>query len=188
MTESIVYIPFSRDLYNDIIRFSDGGLDPATLAESQVRSWVERSIEFGWEDNWSEGRLEEVAEKYAPQVLEGWRREDADQLRQRSAEKKPLVWKEISIASGSEVRMFYNGEQHYAAVKGGKIIDDEGKDFTPSEWASKVAGGTSRNAWRDLWFKEPLTRTWVPAQMLRDQAQQEHRRVGRPPALQEVAP
>jgi len=66
--------------------------------------------------------------------------------------------------------MFYNGVHHYGAVKGGKIIDD-GKDYSPSEWASKIAGGTSRNAWRDLWFREPLSNTWVPAQLLRNQAQ-----------------
>jgi hypothetical protein len=47
------------------------------------------------------------------------------------------------------------------------------RNISPSEWASKVAGGTSRNAWRDLWFKEPLSKTWVPAQLVRDQAQQE---------------
>jgi hypothetical protein len=66
----------------------------------------------------------------------------------------------------------YGDQHHYATVQRGHIIDD-GKEYSLSEWASKVAGGTSRNAWRDLWFKEPLSKTWVPAQLLRDQARQE---------------
>jgi hypothetical protein len=99
-------------------------------------------------------------------------------VRQRSAESRPLVWKEVTILSGSEVRMFYNGTHHYAAIKGGKIVDHD-TEYSPSEWASKIAGGTSRNAWRDLWFKEALSKTWVPAQLLRNQAQEKiHREAG----------
>jgi hypothetical protein len=67
--------------------------------------------------------------------------------------------------------MAFGHDHHYAKVKGGKIVDDDGS-YSPSEWASKVAGGTSRNAWRDLWFKEPLSKNWVPAQLLRDQTRQ----------------
>ena len=72
--------------------------------------------------------------------------------------------------------MHYGAEDHYAEVKNGRIVDETGR-YSPSEWASKIAGGTSRNAWRDLWFKEPLARTWVPAQLLRDQAYSELRAI-----------
>jgi hypothetical protein len=175
-----IYIPFDQELYDDIIRFSDGRLDPVALANSQVRSWVESSIEFSDCEEWAEDRLEDLAKKYAPHVLERWQKQHAEHLRQRSTENRPLVWKEVTIASGSDVRMFYNGAHHYAAVKGGKIVDD-GEEYSPSEWASKIAGGTSRNAWRDLWFKELLSSTWVPAQLLRDQAQEEMNRRAAPP-------
>jgi hypothetical protein len=93
----------------------------------------------------------------------------------QKADRKPLVWKEVSIPSGSEVRMPYGGQHHYAKIRGGHIVDDDGEKYSPSEWASKVAGGTSRNAWRDLWFREPLSKTWVPAQLLRDQAREERK-------------
>jgi hypothetical protein len=185
MTGDLVYIPFSRKLYDDIVRFSDGALDPAALAESRVQSWVENSLEFGTDDPWVPERLEELAEIYAPHVLERWLKEDTAQLRQRS-ENRPLVWKELTIASGSQVRMSYDGEHHYAVVKGGHIVDD-GRSYSPSEWASKIAGGTSRNAWRDLWFKELLSKAWVPAQMLRDQAQEEIRRKTRSTDTPEAA-
>jgi hypothetical protein len=186
MPEALIYIPFPRALYDDIVRFSDGSLNPAAMAESQVQSWVENSLEFGSDDHWVPERLEELAEKYAPHLLKRWQKEDADHLRQRSTENRPLVWKEVTIASGSEVRMSYDGKHHYATVKAGHIVDD-GKTYSPSEWASKIAADTSRNAWRDLWFKGPLSKTWVPAQMLRDQAQEAITRTGRP-AAQEASP
>ena len=173
MTDEMVYIPFPRKLYNDIVRFSDGRIDPSGLAGDTVQNWVERNVESADYDNWGE-RLEEVAEKYAPHVLERWEREDAALQKNRREENKPLVWKDVSIPSGSEVRMYYDKDHHYAEVKRGKIVDNE-REYSPSEWASKVAAGTSRNAWRDLWFREPLSRIWVPAQLLRDQAREAKR-------------
>jgi hypothetical protein len=153
---------FSRDVYDDIVRGSHGQLDPSVLAESQVRALISSSLEFGTlGDVWAEEHREELVEKYAPHLADAPRTE-AD----------PLVWKEVTIAAGSSVRMSYDGEHHYATVKGGMIVED-GTEYSPSEWASKVAGGTSRNAWRDLWLKEPLSNTWVPAQLLREQAQKE---------------
>jgi hypothetical protein len=183
----IIYVPFDRELYDDVIRFSDGRLDPVDLADNQLRSWIENSLEFGDAKEWAEDRLEELAGKYAPQVLKRWKNEDAQQLRQRSAESRPLVWKEVTIPSGSEVRMFYNGTHHYAAIKSGKIVD-HGTEYSPSEWASKIAAGTSRNAWRDLWFKEPLSKTWVPAQLLRNQAREKIGREAGPQDSQGATP
>lgn len=163
MSNDIIYIPFPRELYDDVIRFSDGQVRPESVAANEVRGWLSYSVEVDY-DLWGD-RIEEVAEKYAPDIYEKWQTKDAA----AHIDRLPLVWKEVTISAGSEVRMAYGGSHHYAKVKGGKIVDDDGA-YSPSEWASKVAGGTSRNAWRDLWFKEP-GRTWVPAQLLRDQAQ-----------------
>lgn len=171
MTDSLVYIPFPRDLYRDIIRMSDGRISPEGLAVSQVESWIAASVEFGFEEDWGD-RLDDVAEKYAPHVYERWKKEYAGASSSARAEAKPLVWKEITVSAGSDVRMSYGNDQHYAKISAGKIVEN-GEEFTPSEWASKVAGGTSRNAWRDLWFRELGTKTWVPAQLLRSQARGE---------------
>lgn len=168
MSESVIYIPFPRALYDDIVRFSDGRIRPETLAAHQVESWVSNSVEFDFGEDWGE-RIEDVAEKYAPHVYEKWQAEDAAASSDARADSRPLVWKEVTIPAGSDVRMAYGDGHQYAKVKRGKIVDDGGS-YSPSEWASKVAGGTSRNAWRDLWFKEPLSKNWVPAQLLRDQA------------------
>jgi hypothetical protein len=159
----------SAELCSDVVRFSDGRLDPFETAAEQLRNFVERSVETAPE-LWGD-RLDEVAEKYAPHVWKSWIKDDERRSEHWRADNQPLVWKGISVRPGSEVRMFYAGKIHYATIKRGRIIDD-GQEYSPSEWASKVADGTSRNAWRDLWFKEPMSTTWIPAQLLRDQAQQ----------------
>lgn len=164
MPEDLIYVPFPRGLYDDIVRFSDGRLRPESLAVSQVEAWVASSVEFDFGDDWG-SRIKDVAAKYAPHVHAKWQAENAAASEQAREEALPLVWKEVTIAAGSDVRMAYGGKHHYAKVKGGKIVDDDGA-YSPSEWASKIAGGTSRNAWRDLWFKQPL-KQWTPAQRLR---------------------
>jgi len=158
-----------RELITDIIRFSDGAVDPNELANEQLRQFLQRSVE-NCPDMWGD-RLDEVCEKYAPHTFAEWEKHDQEANSAHRQAYQPLVWKEVSVVAGSQVRMSYGGRQHYATVKNGRIVDDSG-DYSPSEWARKVAGDTSRNAWRDLWFKEPTSQTWVPAQLLRDQAQE----------------
>jgi hypothetical protein len=168
MPISTIYIPMSRELYDDIVRFSDGALDPAALAENQLENWIARDLEFGDGEHWGE-RFAEVAGKYAPHVLQALDAEQEEALARLRQSNRPLVWKEVSIPAGSDVRMAYAGTHQYAKVERGSIVD-EGVSYSPSEWASKVAGGTSRNAWRDLWFRQHGSKDWLPAQALRDQA------------------
>jgi hypothetical protein len=163
-----LHISFPKKLYDDIVRFSDGGLDPATLAENLVIGWIEQSVESDGFETWGD-RLEEVAELYAPHVAEQWRKEDVAAAEASRTRAKPLVWKLVEIPAGSKVRMQYNGTHHYAEVGSGAIIDD-GQRFSPSEWARKVADDTSRNAWRDIWVKFPRTSEWVAATTLREKA------------------
>lgn len=170
-------VPMSAKLCIDLIRFSDGGFTPASigdLAETQLLSLIERQLEFdyAWAEQMFGERVMEFAEEYFPHLAERWEQEDADAISRRQKETRPLIWKGVSVPHGSEVRMHYAGQDHFAAVKNGRIVDDSG-EYSPSEWASKVADNTSRNAWRDLWFKEPLGRSWAPAQLLREQARPE---------------
>lgn len=169
---NIVYIPLSRKLYEDIIRFSDGKVDPAAMAEFQLEAWVERDLEFNTteEDFWGD-RFEDAAAIYAPHLLKRLENERQQISDRRKESSKPLLWKEVQIPAGSEVRMTYGGQQYYAKIEGGRIVEDDGNRYTPSEWCSKVAGGTSRNAWRDLSFRE-LLGEWVPAQLYRDKARE----------------
>lgn len=167
----MIYIPFPKKLYDDIVRFSDGQIDVSSLAEDQIWSWLNASVSFetwDWGDRWFE-----VAEVYAPSEAEKYKanmKAAKDALRSaRFAERRPLIWKEVSVPSGTLVRMHYQGTDHFAEVKNGKIVDEEG-EFSPSEWASKVANRTSRNAWRDIWFKEPNAKGWSAAGDMREAA------------------
>lgn len=172
MTNNIVFVPFSRDLYDDVVKFSGGSIDPVGVAEDALRSWIQDTIEE--EAGWGRNRMA-VAKKYAPHVFDQMKKQQEAQDAELDAlfeEERPMVWREVMVSANTKVRMAYGGTHHYAEVKGGRIVDESGA-YTPSEWASKVAGGTSRNAWRDLWFLEPGAKTWVPAQFMRDQARKE---------------
>lgn len=176
MPKNMIYAPYDRELWDDIVRFSDGRVDPSELTDFLIRQWIERTIED--EECWGD-RSDEVAEKYAPNVYAKWCEATAAASGTRRVENQPLVWKEVSVPAGSEVRMAYGDTHHYATVQRGRITY-KGKDYSPSRWACVVAGETSRNAWRDLWFKPPLSKTWLPAQLLRDQAREEARERTKP--------
>lgn len=167
MTEYI-YVAFPRKLYDDIVRFSDGRIDPIAIAQDQLLELMRHGADSFLHD-WFGDRTEEFLAAHFPDILEDWAKKDADRLAAKLAAISPLVWKEVSIPAGSDVRMQYDGTHHYGKVKEGRIADQDGL-FTPSEWASKVAAGTSRNAWRDLWFKFPGNSGWVSAMSLREQA------------------
>jgi hypothetical protein len=158
------------DLVTDIIRYSDGRVDPFRLANDQLRNFVERSIETAPE-LWGD-RLAEVAEKYAPDVWERWSKEEPSE--HRRSNNQSLYWKGVTVPAGWEVRMRYKGTYYSGTVSNGGIVDAaDGQTYSPSQWASKVANGTSRSAWRDLRFKDPFSNNWVSARALRRQAREQ---------------
>lgn len=164
---NVIFLPFPRDLYDDWARHSSAPIEEAAV--EQLWNFMERTLADG-----SPGYFDDheqafaFAEKNFPDIASEWVERDLANVRPSA----PLIWKEVSIQHGSGVRMSYGGEDHLAEVENGKIVDASGR-YSPSEWASKVAQGTSRNAWRDLWFREPFSRSWIPAQLLRDQAQKD---------------
>lgn len=171
-----IYVPFPKQLYDDLIRFSDGRCDPVAWAVERLEAWIELNFQsevsgLGWASDkfmgYFDERIEDFAEEYFPEALKHWEVQGEHDLAERNSNRRPLVWKTVVIASGSDVRMSYGGQHHYAKIHDGKIRDNDG-DFSPSEWASKIAGGTSRNAWRDLWFKAPGETAWSPATLIRE--------------------
>ena len=115
MSDTVIFIPIKRKLYDDIVRFSDGKLDPAGIAESQLESWIENDLMFGSGEHWG-GRFEDAASEYAPHLLEILAKDERQAIEKLSEDRKPLVWKEVSISSGSRVRMAYGGQHHYAKI------------------------------------------------------------------------
>lgn len=172
----VIYVPFPKKLYDDLVRLSDGRCKPAEWAVDRLEDWIDRNFQsemmgMGWASdhfmNLFADRIEDFAEEYCPDLLEHWAKLDEHQSKERLVGRNPLIWKGVVVVPGSEVRMSYGGVQHYAKIHDGKIVDADGQ-FSPSEWASKVAAGTSRNAWRDLWFKAPGEINWVPATALKE--------------------
>ena len=181
MTE-MIFVPFKKSLYDDLVRFSDGKADPAHLAVQQVENWIDLNFSHAphvFSDYFAElfeDRLFEFAEEYAPHWAEEVRKQGDAQIEELLESRTPLVWKEVTVPAGSQVRMIYAGKQFYGTVKNGRIVDDDG-DFSPSSWTYKITR-TARNAWRDLWFKFPGNADWVQADMLRQRARRTIREDG----------
>lgn len=165
-----VYLPCPRQLYDDVVRLSDGRIDLMEMALSQFQELVRRTAEDNAHGLFGD-RLEEFLAIYHPDILEDWRNKDEARNQAENGGRSalsPMIWKELEIPGGSEVRMQYGGGYHHAKVANGKIVDSDG-EFSPSEWASKIAQGTSRNAWRDLYFRFPGRKEWQSATFLRSQ-------------------
>jgi hypothetical protein len=155
-----IYVPFPKSLYNDVIRFSDGKVDPVALAVDQLEAFIERTIDQTdwWGDRWSE-----VAEIYAPDALEAWQKRNMDRPVRR-----PVIWKSLTLPPGTELRMTYKGNDHFARVVDGAVVDSDGR-FSPAEWCRKIANYTQRNAWRDIWLRMPGEKDFKLAQTLKEE-------------------
>lgn len=169
----VIFLPVDKNLYDDVIRFSDGKCDLLTVMEDQFHDFIRRTADdycFGVMGD-DPKKLRQFLAIYHPDIVARW---DAEEVQQSPAASiddprwRSLVWKDIEVPAGSHVRMQYGGAYHTAKVEGGRIVDDDGQ-FSPSEWASKVAAGTNRNAWRDLYFRLPGKSEWVAASTMRDQ-------------------
>ena len=75
-------------------------------------------------------------------------------------------WKGLLLPPGTQVRMTYKGAVYHARIEGDDFIY-QGEKMSPSEFANTVAGGTARNAWRDLWIKRPRDRDFRLADEIR---------------------
>ena len=136
-----ISIPFPKALYDMIIIRSGGRLDPVQLAADQVEGFIERNTK---EDGfWTEAGLEAFAEE--------------ERVRNSGINESDLLsghlWKPVWLNNGTRLRMTYKGKSHYAEIKGDKIQGEDCKFDSVSQWVRHVAGGTSRNAWLDVWIK-----------------------------------
>jgi hypothetical protein len=142
-TTDYISIPFPKSLYDMIIIRSGGKLDPVQLAADQVEGFIERnSKEDGF---WTDAGLEAFAEE--------------ERIRNAGKGGHDLtsghLWKPVFMVNGTRLRMSYKGTSYYAEVRGDKIQGDDRKFDSVSQWVRHVAGGTSRNAWLDVWIRRP---------------------------------
>ena len=150
-----VSIAIDAEIYAEFVVRRGKGIDVALTVENIVRDFLDRTRDDP--DLWS-------AEYLNGLVSGGAGREDSDPL--AGDPRRGYQWQTLFLPNGTQVRMTYRGASHHAEVRHERI-EAEGETFSPSEWARRVAGGTNRNAWRDLWLRLPGEIDWRLADNLR---------------------
>jgi hypothetical protein len=134
-------------------RASEGRHDVAGMIENIVEDFLDRTK--GDPHIWSEAHANSVAEEAAD-----------DSLVKFGNPGKGYRWQGLLLENGSQLKMPYGGKDHFAEVRHQQIYY-EGSPCSPSQFASRVANNTSRNAWRDIWIKSPSDREFRLADNLR---------------------
>jgi hypothetical protein len=152
MNQSIA-IPVAGSIVAEIILRSGGRADPVTVIENVVADFLERTR--GDADIWSEEHANAVAEEKGD-----------DSLQKYGPATKGYHWQNVYLPNGTELKIHYKDRDHFAEIRHQQLYY-EGIPSSPSQFASRVANNTSRNAWRDIWIKRPGDKDWVFADQLR---------------------
>lgn len=142
-----VWIPIHRSIYNQFILRSRKDVD--------VPAWIEDIIQNYLDATEADPQIWSV--EHRDEVLT---REALDKVREIGDPKLGVHWQHVFLPNGTTLKMRYQGKDHFAYVRHQKIIFGR-TECSPSEFASKVANNTSRNAWRDIWVMRPGDKVWV---------------------------
>lgn len=158
----MIYIPISQETYNEItFRLTDyDGVcgDVAGFIENAiVKSHLEATSDEQGYSMWSDRYDDFLDDKLSDKEMDSY-----------GPPHQGYQWKNLLLPNKSQIKMNYKGLAKYAGIRHGKLLYD-GKPYSPSEFARVIAGGTSRNAWRDLWIKRPTDKDWVLADTARKQ-------------------
>lgn len=159
-----VMIKFPKKLYFDVVTYSHGRADPESLLGDYFIHRLGMDRVMGGDE--LQNLFSDEAEDFAEKWLGDYNTPNFDRPEEP---RTPLQWGRLQIAHGTEVRMLYRKDYHFAKVVNGRIVDSAGR-FTPSEWASHIANNTSRNAWRDIEFRTAGSSTWILADVMRRSA------------------
>jgi hypothetical protein len=147
-----IAIPIDSTIVGELFDRLGPEADIAGTVEGVVLTWMEATEWYDdmWRSEWLERRDERhderLEEEFGPAHL-GYQ------------------WGPVLLRNGTRLRMTYQGREHEANVKHG-TIQYEGETYSPSQLASKIAGNTARNAWRDLTVQPP-GQAWIKADELR---------------------
>lgn len=141
------------DLIVEMILRSQGRVNVGVMIESVLESFLDRTR--GDPDIWSDEHAQAVAEE-----------EVDDTLIKFGGPAKGYHWQNVFLPNGTHLKINYKGGDKIAEVRHQQIYFEE-KPCSPSQFASRVANNTSRNAWRDIWVKRPSDRDWFFADVLR---------------------
>jgi hypothetical protein len=149
-----ISVPIRSELYNELVlRMGDPHKDVIGLIEHAVETYLERTAGDGWSEAYEQWR-----EQTAP----------AEDFRARFGDpQQGYHWTPVFLPNGTRLSMLYGGQTHEAEIRQQRICMGEREFSSPSVFASTVANGTSRNAWRDLRIKRPADHEFRPADELR---------------------
>ena len=147
-----VYVPLHVELYADLVRRS-GEADVSGFIEHSVESFLERTE--GDPHVWPAEYIDRLADE-----------EDAAFHERYGDRSRGYQWQTVFLPNGTNIRMSYGGQDFHAEIRhSGLLFQDE--RMSPSQFASRVANNTSRNAWRDLYVQFPGRASWELANVLR---------------------
>lgn len=75
-------------------------------------------------------------------------------------------WQGVFLPNSTRLQIHYKRKAFQAEVRHQQVYFD-GKACSPSQFVSRAANNTNRNAWNDVWVKRPTDATWVFADSLR---------------------
>lgn len=154
MDKNIVFVPIPSVIYNELVlRYGDIKTDVSGTIEYVVSDFLERTKDEDW---WG---AQYKNSRDADRMLDDLMKDSGDK-------NKGYQWLTVFLPNGTKLKMAYKGRDYYAEVAHEKIMY-EGESFSPSGLANRIASGTARNAWRDLWIKRPRDKEWLLADDLR---------------------
>lgn len=127
------------------LRLGRADVDVNQIVEDVLTDFLERTMQDG---PWADVYYEWVEKK------------SGNDLNSCGDPKLGYSWGSVFLPNGTKIRMDYKGTTHHAEVKFQNIYYKD-EVYSPSELASKIAAGTSRNAWRDLMIKRQIGRAHV---------------------------
>jgi hypothetical protein len=78
-----------------------------------------------------------------------------------------LAWSPLFLANGTQLRMSYGQRTYHARIRFDQVQYGEELFPTTSQWVRRIANGTSRNAWHDVWIKTPDSEAFQYADAMR---------------------
>jgi hypothetical protein len=143
-----ISVPISTGMFVDLVDFlreQGSNRDPVEVISTAIGYWMQNA-------SWKQ-------EDLMPETIQ--------------TESHGFTWKYkddcIFLPHGSEIRMSYKGQYHYAKVEGDNILYNGGI-VSPAGLANRITK-SSRNAWKDLWIKRPGEKDWTLADHLRPLAE-----------------
>ncbi len=155
MKDTLMYaLPFPAEMVSEIILRSGRHINVADLVANVVSDFLERTkYDAGiWSEEWVQSQEDD----------------DDSFLKTYGHPDKGYSWKGVLLSNGTKLKMAYQGQEHQAEIRHGQLVFGR-ETMSPSEFASRVANGTTRNAWRDISVLRPGEEKWQQAATLRVQ-------------------